>query len=271
MSPKLKEVVASIEAAYAGEAPQKPRAYIGASIVGNPCTAYLSFCLRGFPETAPDPQLKRIFSLGHIIETVVNRDLKRAGVRLMENDPLTGKQWSFHLYGKHVGGHADGLIEDEDDQSIVLSEIKSMNDAKWNKFVEKGVRTSHPNYFEQCQRMMGMSGAGWTLFTAYNKNNSKYHCELIEFDPFVYSAQTVKIESVLRGEGQRIGRDRSDWRCKGCFKRGVCWEGQEVPKTCETCQHAVPEVEGGWHCTLTKRKADRACDKHQTYNPLNRS
>ena len=72
---------------------EKARAYIGASSVGHDCTAMLSFSHRGYPNNPPDQRLKRIFRDGHRIEYVVVSDLTKAGIHVMEKDPMTGKQW----------------------------------------------------------------------------------------------------------------------------------------------------------------------------------
>ena len=50
-------------------------------------------------------------------------------------------------------GNADGLLEI--DEGTVGLEIKSMNDAKHKEFVRKGIKGSHPQYYDQMQFMMG--------------------------------------------------------------------------------------------------------------------
>ena len=50
-----------IDKAYEDKEREDPRRYIGASGVGHSCNAYLSYCLRGFPESDPIPKVKRIF------------------------------------------------------------------------------------------------------------------------------------------------------------------------------------------------------------------
>ena len=72
-----------IDDGYDADRKEKSRQYIGASIVGNPCDAVLAYNLRGFPNDEPNPRLKRIFALGHMLEEVVVEDLKkRAGVQV---------------------------------------------------------------------------------------------------------------------------------------------------------------------------------------------
>lgn len=114
---------------------------------------------------------------------------------------------------------------------------------------------------------MGMSGLRRTLFIACNKNRSSYHAEIVEFDEFEWSAMQYRIKRILRGEGKRIARDRSDWRCKGCFKRDVCW-GKVQPKiACSACAHAVADERGGWYCTVIESTAKDVCNSYQPYQP----
>ena len=58
------DVVKAIDAGYDAHAVEKARQYIGASIIGNQCDAYIALSLRCFPNNAVDPQLKCIFQLG---------------------------------------------------------------------------------------------------------------------------------------------------------------------------------------------------------------
>ena len=236
---------------------EKAREYIGASIVGHACDAMLAFNLRGFPNVEPEPFLQRIFNLGHVLEDMVVKDLKeRADVRVWEVDPLTGKQHSYEEFGGHVVCHTDGHIQlDDASDEVMILEIKSMNDASWGKFKDKGVKYSHPQYYAQLQMMMGMSGFERSFFIAINKNNSRYHAEIVEADPFEYAYLRERVRRALSGEAAKISADETDWRCRGCFKAAVCWEGADVPARCQTCAFSCPTVDGWWHCD----KRDEAC------------
>lgn len=127
------DIVSRIDGGYADETEGEARSYIGASVVGNDCNAYLQFSLRGFDNDPPDPRLKRIFRDGHRIEDAVVKDLRKAKLNVIENDPMTGKQHRREWLGGHVVCNADGLISDPAEGDAVL-EIKSMNDASWKKF-----------------------------------------------------------------------------------------------------------------------------------------
>jgi CRISPR/Cas system-associated exonuclease Cas4 (RecB family) len=261
-----------IDDAYAAQPEEPARSYIGASVIGNPCVAYLSFCLRGFPNTSARPSNKRIFLIGHKLEKQVIEDLKKAGYVVNEKDPFTGKQHEWQLFGGHISSHGDGLIELDVGGEMALLEIKSMNDASWEKFQLYGVRTSHPSYFDQMQLMMGKSGLRKAMLIAYNKNNSKYHDEVIEFDRFTFDGLMAKAELAMKGEGRKIAKDESDWRCKGCFKLGVCWRG-EKPATlyCKHCKHATPATDGTWWCNKHSKTSAVICPDFELFHPKERA
>lgn len=267
------DIVAAIDTAYEKDTEKRARQYIGASIVGNQCDAYLALSLRGFPNDEPDPQLKRIFQMGHMLEEVVVDDLKRrADIRVWEVDGLTGKQYTYQSWGGHVSCHTDGHIE-LDDQVVRVLEIKSMNKAKFVKFMEVGVKRSHPTYYAQVQMMMGMSGMTETVFIAICKDNSAYHAEIVKADPIEYAFISSRVERILTGERMpRIASDRLDWRCSGCFKRTTCWEEPVgEPKECAHCEHAAPRQDGAWWCNMHAREADEVCAQFRWYRPEDKS
>ena len=263
------QVLVAIDTGYDKEKEERARDYIGASGIGHPCDAYQAYSLRGFPNTQPDARLKRIFRLGHILEDEVVKDLKeKADVRVWEIDGLTGRQHSYEEWEGHIVCHMDGHIELEDGILRVL-EIKSMNDASFKKFVKDGVKFSHPRYFAQVQMMMGMSKMDECFFIAINKNNSDYHAEIVKYDEFEMGHIKERIQRILNGEAKKISKDSSDWRCRGCFKAGVCWDGVDVePTSCSLCQFARPKPDGCWHCTKHDKNANVLCSDFKLYEPL---
>ena len=252
-----------IDEAYSSEEPQKARSYIGASGIGNDCLVAIAFAHRGYPETSPDPKLKRIFRDGHSIEYRVVADLKKAGISVMEDDPMTGKQWAYTAYNGLAVGHADGIVEI--DGVAHGLEIKSMNDAMFKSCQKKSVRYSHSHYYDQMMMMMGMSGLSCFLFVVYNKNNSLYLHEYVEFDEFRYEFLMSKIERVINDDITKIATDESDWRCRGCFKRNACWHGQ-IPdeKIIRTCGNAKANFQGEWLCS---KGCTSHCEAWEPYVP----
>lgn len=243
---------------------REPRNYIGASIVGNQCEALIAFSLRGFPDSELGYKLKRIFRDGHRIEDDVVRDIKKAKVKVMDVDPYTGKQWSFEGFGGHAVGHADGILETHNGESLLL-EIKSMNANKFKEFSTKGVKFSHRHYYSQVQFMLGLGKMSSCVFIAYCKNDSEYHSEIIEYDEFHFNELAYKVERVLDGEARKISQDPSDWRCRGCFKRDVCWNEKEPKKTMRSCKSYKPQMKGGWKC---EKGCQAECQQWEKYQPL---
>lgn len=262
-------VIDRIDKAYEESFKEKPRKYLGASIVGNPCDALLSFNLRGFPNDPPDARLQRVFRMGHILEDEVVKDLKKAGLSIFEVDGVTGKQHTYSALGGHIVCHTDGLAEDEDGSVMVL-EIKSMNEASHKKFLSKGVRISHPQYYGQVQLEMGLSEIHSTLFVAICKNNSMYGVEIVEFDEIEFAFIRERVQRVIDGDVEKISSDKTDWRCKGCFKRSVCWDNREPKVECATCQHATATHGKEWYCNIKDTTAVNPCDKYEIWRPRER-
>lgn len=246
----------------------KPRQYIGASGIGSRCGAAIAFALRGFPDDPPDPQLQRIFELGSAVEGMIVQDMRNAGFNVMEVDPLTGRQWHYDYLGGHIRCNLDGLMEVDGETWNV--EIKTMKDAKWSKFVEAGVAVSHPSYYDQMQMQMAMSKTRTSFFIGYNKNNSRYHVEVVPFDEAAWSYLESKIEDALMNRAQRISDTESDWRCRGCFKRSACWKDAPVTPACRYCKHASAEDGYRWHCHLHNQEASEVCGDFERYRPLDK-
>lgn len=235
-----------------------PRAYIGASSIGDPCQAYLALSLRGFYNDAPSPQLSRIFEDGHRIERIVVDMLLDAGMRLREVDPATGKQYHFDMLGGHLAANLDGMIFGEgfEFKATHTLEVKSMNRKLFESFVKKGVAISHPSYVDQAVLGMGLSGIHACLLVAYCKDNAKLHAEVIEYDPVRFIELTGRASSAMFA---RQAERTESWDCNGCFKRTACKTGIAPPpeeRHCRHCRHSIPDtVNPGkkWICTLHAR------------------
>lgn len=259
------DITQKIKDYYQNEPDGETRAYIGASSIGHECTAMLAFSHRGYPNTPPDEQLKRIFRDGHRIEDLVIKDMTKAGIHIMEKDPMTGKQWRYTDYEGNAMGNADGIVELHDGSSAIL-EIKSMNDQKFKEFMKKGIKTSHPMYYAQMQYLMGLSQCQKAVLVSYNKNNSQYHHEWVAYDIFYYNSLRQKIEDIINGLGRKLSKDESDWRCRGCFKREVCWHGKEPPQTKRTCGNAKAQIDSSeWVCS---KGCTEECQDWVRYEPL---
>ena len=263
--PKALEIIKAIDTGFSEEASRRgeARCYIGAS-TGHDCVARLQLSLRGFPDDPVGPELQRIFREGFRLEDQVVRDLKwMADLRVYEKDSLTGQQHSRSWLGGHIVCHSDGLVDLEDGSEPLILEIKSMNEANFNKFVRYGVKASHKKYYSQMMMMMAMFGIERSLFVSYCKNNSKYHIEIVHFDQSEWDEIYSNIQSALDGHAGRIAAYPEDWRCKMCFKKTACWEQPPLTPACRFCKHSKPNEKGGFSCSLTGKEEDNPCAKFE--------
>lgn len=260
------DILAALDGAYS-RAGEKPRRYIGASVVGKPCDAAIAFSLRGFPEDPIEPRVRRIFKLGHTIEAMVVADLKAAGLHVYDRDALTGEQYEYEEFGGHLQAHADGLVDVGDSQLIVL-EIKGVNEDGFASLQERKLRSAYPMYFDQCQMLMAFAKIARTLFVAYAKNTSQYYVEVVEFDEVAWSHISFRIETVLKNEARRVAADPTSWQCRFCSRVGVCWNGVKAEVACHSCRWAYAHQRGGWWCGKHSREATRPCSDFVQYQPL---
>jgi hypothetical protein len=273
VDPKALEIIEAIDAGFTEAVKQRKeevRCYIGASS-GHDCVARLQLSLRGFPNDGVDPQLQRIFREGHRLEDQIVRDLKKmADLRVYEKDSLTGRQHSRSWLGGHIVCHSDGLVDFEDGSPPAILEIKTMNEANYNKFVSYGVKSSHKKYYCQMMMMMAMFGIERSLFVSYCKNNSKYHAEIVHFDQSEWDEIYNNIQAALDGHAGRIASYKEDWRCKMCFKRTACWEQTKLSPACRYCQNSKPNNNGGFSCKLTGKEELEPCDKYEQFKMVSR-
>lgn len=266
-----------IDSAYLRAAPRDVRRYIGASCIGDECDARLAFELRGFPtDDPPSPAQMRIFKLGHTIEELVIADLVSAGF------DVQGEQEERADFGGHFLCHVDVRLrtyppmtldwDNQPEPEMEIVEIKGMGFSVWKVFKEKGLRISHPDYFQQLQAQMGLFGEKRGTLLAYNKGTSEYHDETLEFEPHVFHAQRVRVADVMANNAERYSPTPQDPKCLGCSKRTACWSPDlaAVEQVCATCSHAEATHDGGWYCQRHSKDVDEkdVCADWQIYRPL---
>ncbi len=184
---------------------------------------------------------------------------------IQEKDAETGKQFRYEGYGGHVVYKADGHVQFL--ERDMLLEIKSMNDGRFKSFEKKGVKLAHPDYYDQVQLGMKLSGFDETLFVAYNKNSSKYWAEVVKRDDDRIGFLEARLHVVMRNGATRSAKSPDDWRCEGCFKKSACWHGALPARACNSCDHSEPTTDGDWWCNLHRAPAHTVCDSWSKYEP----
>ena len=223
-----------IDAALVAErADQKPRDYLGASRIGEPCARRLVYEVT---RTPPDPgreiagRALRIFAAGHVFEDLAIRWLRRAGFDL-RTQARDGGQFGFETAGGRIRGHVDGVIVAGPEVGLawpVLWEHKALKASSWSETVKKGVRLSKPVYYGQLQLYMAYMGLEQALFTALNKDSCELYHEQVAFDASEAQALSDKAVDVLRAAdaGELLPRiaTRPDFHlCRFCPFSARCW------------------------------------------------
>ena len=216
---------------------QRPREYLGASRIGEPCARRLVY---EFTRTPVDPgkgfegRTLRIFEAGHVFEDLVIRWLRAAGLDL-RTEKRDGGQFGFETAGGRIRGHVDGVIVDGPDIGLtwpVLWEHKALKASSWSDTAKKGVRASKPVYYGQLQIYMAYMALDAALFTALNKDTCELYHELVPFDVSAAQELSDKAVQVLRAADAgellpRIAAHADFYLCRFCSFSARCWsEGQ---------------------------------------------
>jgi hypothetical protein len=238
-SPSIQSAIASLvdEAKLLENKRQKARDYLGASRWGEECLRRLRYEFEHVPVDQGSgfrPDTLRIFDMGHDGEARAARYLQSAGFKLDTVKP-DGSQFGFRAAEGKLGGHCDGIIVGGPELGIaypLLWENKALNDKSWNYTKNKGVRESKPVYFAQLQVYMGYFELENSLFTAINRDTGEMLYEVVPLDAKAAQEASDRALRVVTADAPedfaRIGREKSDFRCKWCPYNGTCWEEKQV-------------------------------------------
>ncbi len=213
---------------------QRPRDYLGASRIGEPCARKLVYEYTCAPKDEGkefDGQLLRIFAAGHRFEAMTVEWLRAAGFDLRTHN-RSGGQFGFSVAGGRFRGHIDGVIVGGPDIGIAwpaLWEHKALKAKSWTDLVKHGVRQSKPIYFAQVQVYMAYMALAVTVFTALNKDTQELHHEFVPFDPALAQTLSDKAVDILRAAGAgelppRIAAAPDHYLCRWCPYARRCWE-----------------------------------------------
>ena len=231
------QINARIDAARVAERTnQRPRDYLGASRIGEPCAQRLVY---EFTKTTVDPgkdfegRPLRLFEAGHVFEDLAIRWLRAAGCEL-RTEKSDGGQFGFETAGGRIRGHVDGIIVGGPSLEIpwpVLWEHKALKASSWSETAKKGVRSSKPVYFAQMQIYMAYMELEAALFTALNKDTCELYHEHVPFDASAAQELSDKAVDVLRAAEAgdvlpRIATRPDFYLCRFCPFSARCWEGR---------------------------------------------
>lgn len=277
-------LVARIYAAYeAAEAAEAPRAYLGASSIGEECERKLWYRFRGLERAEFPGRILRMFQHGHMEEARVVANLRATGLAVYHAGE---KQARLSAFSGLFAGHPDGVVfEDEFGEGDgVLLEVKTANKRRWEELQKKGVQKARPLHYAQMQAYMGMLQASdeypsafTALYVCVCKNDERMYAEEVEFIPQVFEDIGQRARRILEAEEppERVAASPSDTagnrNCTYCDSCRVCWEGHAPARVCGGCANFQIDVDAGTRtCMLSDTPTEQhsSCDEFELLDAL---
>ena len=204
------------------------RDYCGMSGIGNKCLRALQYTSRLVSTKEITPRTQNIFNAGHVFEEMIVKNLEFIGIKISDS------QKEIVGFAGHWKGHIDGVANNvpEAPKTGHLLEIKTHNDKSFKLLKKSGVIETKPVHYSQMTRYMKGLNLKRALYIAYNKNDSTYYAERVEYSPEIGDDLVHKEQEVLLSERlfPRIGNNKPSWyECKWCGHNEVCFENK-LPK-----------------------------------------
>lgn len=227
-----------VDAALIAEREKQPRReYLGASMLGDPCSRRIQYEYVGAPK---DPgkdfngQTLRIFAAGHQFEALSINWLRAAGFDLRTHK-ADGGQFGFSVAKGRIKGHIDGVIVGGPSWFVFPSlwEHKALKDKSWQDLAKRGLAISKPLYAAQVALYQGYMpdlARCPALFTALNKDTQELYHELVPFDASLAQSTSDKAVNILQATdaGQQLPRIAANpdfYLCLCCPYAKRCWHG----------------------------------------------
>jgi hypothetical protein len=268
--------VAAIYAAYEDASRDGFREHLGASLIGHECERHLFYTFRWVRRAQHAGRILRLFETGQLEEARLIRNLRAAGVIVMDVDPETGRQWAVKACQGHFGGSADAIAIGlhEAPKTKHVCEFKTHNTKSFNALQKHGLEKSKPQHMAQLQVYMHLLGAERGFYLAVHKDTDQLYSERVKPDLVLAERLLAKAERVINAPRPpaKISDDADYFLCKMCDFAGVCHGTERPERNCRTCLHASPIDGGKWHCAscdqmLSRRHQNAGCITSHRYIP----
>ena len=245
------ETPLAIDRWHEDHASDRPRPYMGISMIGHRCSRYLWLKFRWAVIEKFPGRMLRLFRRGQLEEQQITDDLKRIGCIVTH----TGDDQFEVDFGGWVMGHMDGIIEcglPEAPKKRHVLECKTHNDKSFQELKKKGVKEAKPLHWAQMQCYMLGLGTDRALYYAVNKNDDEIYTERVRLD------KTTAEDIVKRGQDiavdifmpQGISKDPEWWECKICPCHDFCHVSHQTKElNCRTCRYFMAD-DGRARCEL---------------------
>ena len=177
-----------------------------ASRIGSLCDSALFYSVNGAEEITSEKS-QRIFEVGRVLEPVIVNWLRNEGWNVKRNlfiNSNEGMSLSISVNGGSIEAHPDCIISRED-SSLILADIKTMNDRSFRSLRRDGTIKSHPQYADQLTiYAQALRERGYEINTlaivALNKNDCQGYIDFFQFEQERYEALKERAERILACE-----------------------------------------------------------------------
>lgn len=239
---------------------------LGMASLGDECVRRMWFGFRWAKEKQIITKIQRLFGFGDTIENILINDLESIGIT------VTDRQKWINGWGGHIAGKIDGIAHNVPEAPLTphLLEVKSMNDANFNKLKRYGIIEAQPKHYVQCQMYMGKLDLTRALYIAMNKNTSEVFVIRIEYNKGAYNEYMQRAVDVVSHETAppNLFGNINNMACKFCDYQNICYDGEPLLKSCRSCVRCDIEDDGKWSCSLLQKQLTyddqvKACDNYR--------
>lgn len=206
------------------------RNYVGASAIGHACCRKIWYEFNGYEGERISEKLKLTFDIGKIIEKKILNyfDLYLDNPNIVDYNNTEFQDKTI----KKFKGNCDAIIRIitiEPDikgsfSKLIILEIKTANNASFNKFKKDGLKTWNEQYYAQVQSYMGMSDIHESILLVINKDTSEMCEEWVEYDPIYYGVLRQKAKDIIEAKEPppRINESPLFYICSMCKFKKIC-------------------------------------------------
>ena len=201
----------------------KPRTYLGASVLGTECARQLWYT-KFDPKEVQDPNVLRKFKVGNFLEPMIVELFEKANYQLF----CTGEN-QIRFEDGELAGSGDGIIKgiEGDEETPYLLEIKTSNSFSFKQFVKDGI-DANEKYKGQINIYMYKFKLKKCLFVVMNKDTQELHIEIVRLDEYeaVRLLERGKHILTMTEPPERHFPRSNYFKCKWCNWNKTCWSDE---------------------------------------------
>lgn len=212
----------------------KPRDYLGASLIGNPCARQIWYEYNQYYKEPFEAETLMNFEDGHRTEDLTAQRLRMVpGVELWTHD-ADGKQYGFSIFEGKFKGHCDGVIkgllqapstphvwECKASAAKKFAEFQAAK-AKWGE--KLALKNWNENYFTQAQLYMHFLQIDRHYLTVALAGGRDYDSCRTEYEPDKAEWAIDRAYKIINAKDAppRINEKPDFYICRFCSFREIC-------------------------------------------------